>query len=215
MEKILVYVGVNHGVSFDKLAPNFDYSIGFEPQPFLADKLIAKYKECKNVEIVPAAIGLCDGKADFYISSLDNDRIVGASSSFFQVSDYYRNNGPRNQIFTKEKIIVPTLNLFEFLVGRGISEIDTIITDAEGFDFEIIKSISPLISSRRVRNIQVECELDYVTKEQREGQPGNYMSYFLDLLLPHYDLTSIQPGCYDPRSNDRWFNRDLIFRLKQ
>ena len=119
--KILIYVGLNHGVSFDKLQKNFDKCYGFEAIPELAKKLELRYRNNDRVEIINAAVCGEDKPQTFYIST--NSRME--SSSLGEISDYYRSNGPKNQIETKRQITVDGIVLSDFLIERDIDYIDT------------------------------------------------------------------------------------------
>jgi FkbM family methyltransferase len=215
VNKTLVYVGVNRGNSFRRLIDEFDQCFGFEPVPFFADKLIQEFRETKKVEILPVAVGLDEGISEFYISTQDGGKIIGDSSSLYPVSDFYRENGPKNDIKTFKSVRVRTVNLNSFLASRYVNEIELLVLDAEGADYQIARSIEPYFRRRAIKRVQVECEPDYAIERQRVGQPGNFMTYFLDLLLDDYDLVDAQRGVYDPTNPGKWFNRDLTFRVKR
>lgn len=214
VSKVLVYVGLNQGRSFDRIFKAFDVCYGFEPIPLLAERLRERYRSFPHVHVVNAAVCVNEGPVSFYVSRMDGDSGDMQSSSLCEVSDDYRNNGPKNQVFTKEVITVQGVNLADFLRLHGINEIDTYISDAEGFDYSILQTIRPWFDERRVRNAQFETEPDYVAVVQRTGQPTNKSSLFIDALINNYDLIGMQQGNYDPASPTRWFNRDLMFRVK-
>ena len=176
--------------------------------------LAERYKQYPHVEIINAAVCVEPGPKTFYLSKMEGHIDNMASSSLFEVSEAYRKNGPRNQVHTKQVITVNGVNMMQFLSERGITHIDTYISDAEGFDFSILKTIQSLTDSKRIRTIQVETEPDYVQVEQRSGQPMNKSWMFLDLLIENYDLVGMQKGNYDWNSDTHWFNRDLEFCVK-
>lgn len=214
MAKVLIYIGLNQGGSFDKIFKDYDVCYGFEPIPLLAGRLQERYRPFPNVHIINAAVCVNEGPVSFYVSKMEGDHDNMQSSSLCEVSDGYRNNGPKNQVFTKEVITVQGINLNNFLNQHGITEIDTYISDAEGYDFSILQTVRPWFDERRVKNAQFESEPDYVAVEQRTGQPANKSSLFIDALINNYDLVGMQQGNYDPNSPTRWFNRDLEFRVK-
>lgn len=214
MSKVLIYIGLNQGASFDKIFRDFDVCYGFEPIPLLAGRLQERYRAFPHVHIVNAAVCINEGPVSFFVSKMDGDNDNMQSSSLCEISDGYRNNGPRNQVFTREVITVQGINMAKFLADRNIQEIDTYISDAEGYDFSILQTVKHLFDERRVKHAQFESEPDYVSVEQRVGQPANKSSMFIDALINNYDLVGMQQGNYDPNSPTRWFNRDLEFRVK-
>jgi FkbM family methyltransferase len=214
MSKVLIYIGLNQGGSFDKIYRDYDVCYGFEPIPLLAGRLQERYRAVPHVHIVNAAVCVNEGPVSFFVSQMEGDNNNMQSSSLCEVSEGYRTTGPRNQVFTREVITVQGINLAKFLTDHGITEIDTYISDAEGFDFSILQTVRPWFDERRVKNAQFESEPDYVSVEQRVGQPANKSSLFIDALINNYDLVGMQQGNYDPNSPTRWFNRDLEFRVK-
>ena len=141
MKKILVYVGVNNGGSFFNLIDNFDEVYGFEPIPELYNFLKEKTKNNKKINLYNCAVSDIEGKKPFYITN------ENPSSSLFEMTEEYRKK-TGNDIFTVETIEVDCINLNKFLKEKNIHEIHTFISDAEGCDFTILKTIEELIKSK-------------------------------------------------------------------
>jgi FkbM family methyltransferase len=213
VDKILIYIGLNNGVGFSNIIQNesFDKCYGFEPIPHLYKKVKNEHINNPKVEIINAAVVETEGEYDFYISKFNN--LIGDSSSLFEITDEYRKI-TGNDIHTHEKIKVKGINLKKFLEERQITNIKKYVSDAEGNDYTILKSIVNFIDQRKIEVIQVESICDYVIKEVRENQPTNYEKDFVNLLSNNYELYGKQEGNYDPKSPNHWVNRDLYFKLK-
>lgn len=213
MDKILIYIGLNNGVGFSNITQNesFDKCYGFEPIPHLYKKVKNEHINNPKVEIINAAVVEVEGEYDFYISKFNN--IIGDSSSLFELTEEYREL-TGNNISTHEKIKVKGINLKKFLEEKNITNIKKYVSDAEGNDYTILKSIISLVNERKIEDIQVESICDYVVKEVRENQPTNYEKDFVDLLSNNYELYKKQEGNYNPKLPNYWVNRDLYFKLK-
>ena len=213
MDKILIYIGLNNGVGFSQIIQNedFDKCYGFEPIPHLYEKVKNEHINNPKVEIINAAVVEIEGEYDFYISKFNN--IIGDSSSLFELTEEYREL-TGNNIRTDEKIKVKGINLKKFLEEKNITNIKQYVSDAEGNDYTILKSIISFVNQRKIEFIQVESICDYVIKEVRENQPTNYEKDFVDLLSNNYELYKKQEGNYNPKLPNYWVNRDLYFKLK-
>jgi FkbM family methyltransferase len=214
MDKILIYIGLNNGVGFLNIIKNenFDKCYGFEPIPHLYEKVKNEHINNPKVEIINAAVVETEGEYDFYVSKFND--IIGDSSSLFQITEEYREI-TGNDIHTDKKIKVKGINLKKFLEEKKITNIKKYVSDAEGMDYTILKSINSFLNERRIEFIQVESICDHVINEIRENQPTNYEKDFVNLLSNNYELYKKQEGNYNQKSPNHWVNRDLYFKLNQ
>ena len=208
--KILLYLGLNHGNSFDTMRKGFDMCYGFEAIPELANKLTERYKNDDRVEIINAAVCGENKQQTFYIST----NTLMESSSLGELSDYYRSNGPKNQIGTKRKVIVDGIILSDFLIERGIDHIDTYVSDIEGMDYFVLTTIKDYVNEKKIDHIQVEAECDHWDGQSHDNLPSNKESLFYKFLDENYKLTKQQQGNYNTTDDKRWFHRDLYFDKK-
>ena len=81
-------------------------------------------------------------------------------------------------------------------------------------DLTVLKTMKTFLDERRIKNIQVEAECDYLDEASHDGIPGNKEHEFVSLLERNYKLTGKAEGHYHPEAADRWINRDLFFSLK-
>jgi len=215
MEKILVYIGLNNGKGFEEFLQNetFDRCFGFEPLPELYEKVKEKYKDRSDVEIINAAVVENEGEYKFFRTNFVGSVENKDSSSLYEITEDYRNT-TGNPIYTKDTIIVKGINLMKFLSERNVHQIYQYVSDAEGNDFVILKTIKKFIDDRKIEKIKVESVCDYVNFDIRSGQPSNKESDFIDLLKTNYDLYDKQEGQYNPNLKNYWVNRDLHFKLK-
>ena len=151
--KTLVYCGLNRCDSFDRLVRKLDVAYGFEAIPELAEQARKRYQSCNSVHIIHGVVGNESSSVHFFIH--DND----VASSLGQLGDEYR-QAASNDIHVKREIIVPRINLLSFLESNGVEWIDLYVSDIQGMDFAVLKTLTPYIEQRRIKQIMCETELD-------------------------------------------------------
>jgi FkbM family methyltransferase len=147
-----VEIGSNDGEQHDHLRP-FILSrewagIMVEPVPYIFDRLRRNYGGVERVILENAAVGPRDGELPFYY-------LVDASEEERrQLPDWYDGIGS----FLKEAVLshaahiqdverrivcaqVPTLTFESLCRKHGVDRVDLLLVDAEGYDWEIIRSI--------------------------------------------------------------------------
>lgn len=179
-QKTLVYCGVNCGQTFRRLAPHFNHAIGFEPIPSFVAALEDEFREQPNVSIIHGALSTKDGSVTLNI--YDHHM----ASSIGTLSDTYAEK-TGNKFKLLSTITAPSYHLGHFLKRHALEEIDTLITDVQGMDLTILKTIEHLIRRRAIRLIQ--CEVEQPGFENSyEGTPTNQEKNFRNLFRNDYEL---------------------------
>lgn len=199
MTKTLIYCGLYRGVTFRQLVPHFDIAIGFEPSPELFHQLEEEYRNWSNVTVVHAAVAEYEGTITFHIHSFD------AASSIGTLTNEWRRIQGLN-ITPVKTIEVPCVHLGFFLEKMNVRNIDALVTDAEGYDLTILRSVEPLIRNRMIRCITCEVERDNFPF-RHDGVPSNKEKDFHVLLGDDYELVR-RLGEKD------WFCHDLTWLRK-
>ena len=118
-----------------------------EPVPHNVDAIKENLKEFKNIIIEPVAISNINEKKDFYfvkgnsinklkkhwasgIGSFDKNHLISHRSKRFLIED--------NDI---DKVVIETLRFKDLVKKHSITEIEKIIIDVEGFEYEILSDI--------------------------------------------------------------------------
>lgn len=185
---------------------------GFEANPDFYELLQQQYGRYRNVQLINAAVAECDGEVRLNISSND-----GASSSlgtFEKEWDGYQSG----QIQMVKQIRVPSINLLNFLRQRGVDYIDDYVSDIQGMDLTVLKTMKPMLESGRIGAITCE-----VTKDSRRNLyadlPDNSESGFASLLKGNYELVATGWGALEDNRfdvvPDTWWEMDCKWRLRQ
>jgi hypothetical protein len=112
---------------------------------------------------------------------------------------------PQADLSEQAEIEVQVINLCDFLQWAGIQQIQTLVTDAQGMDLAILKTMEPYFRRRAVQRVIHETDADGF--RHYDGLPDNSLSGAVAYME--------QFGCYRPsRMPDRNdFNFDLEWRL--
>ena len=209
----LFFLGMDVRGVFGLIFRGYNLCYGFEPNPERFKKLQNKYGKYPNVKLFNVAVGNDDGEIDFNISNNNN----GASSSignFNEDWDYFK-SGNISMINT---IKVPCINLLNFCKKNNITYIDDYISDIQGMDLEVLKTLKPMIDNKRIKTITCE-----VTKNEKRNiysdLPDNTENGFIELLNENYDLISKGWGILADNKNDEiplyTWEMDCRWKLKK
>lgn len=203
--KTLVYIGANLGYSLGIIAEQYDRVYAFEPYPEIFNGLISRLGHMNNITFVNAACADEVGKHNFYVYP----NLV--SSSLAPIAE----GVPTDNLY--EIIEVPTINLFDYLSDIGVTYIDTYISDCQGSDLTVLKTLKPYINNRAIGEIMCETHND---KLNLYSGLDNRFQGFKDLLDENYKIDCLRLGRLDsleinesqlPADEYEW---DTIWSLK-
>ena len=209
---VLVYVGLHKGASFDAVFRRYEICYGFEANPELFIKLKKRFQKHSNVHIFNVAVTDRDGEVDFNISSNN-----GASSSVGQFKEEWSNYKLGGLRMVKT-IRIRSINLLNFLEERGVEHIDSYISDIQGFDLEVLKTLKPLIDKKKISDITCEVSKDEFGNIYKDI-PKNNESGFKRLLDENYVCTAkgwgmLSDGSFTEVPDESW-EMDCKWKLKE
>lgn len=212
--KTLIYIGAHRGNSLANYINSYDIIYAFEANPNFCTILQQRFINNKNVKIINAAI--CEKHntfVDFNISTNNGD-----SSSLLEAN---KSNELYDAILSKEKIKVPAVNLFNFCQENNISYIHTYISDLQGYDLIVLKTLEKYINDGLIGEIQCEVEKnDKITIYVNEDvKLQNKEKNFDDLLNKKYEKIAkgwghLEDGKFDEVPED-WCEQDIKWKLKK
>ena len=180
---VLVYVGLNKGYSFGNIFYKYELAIGYEANPELFNNLKIKFRKYKNVKIFNFAASDKNSEENFYIS--DNLDMVSSSLSKFSKDN-------SEKIGYKKIIKVNTVNLGEHLESMKINLIDEYVSDAQGYDLKILKTLENYIDKNKVKKIT--CEVTRNFKENMYYEANNYEKSFDNFFPKQYKKVASGEG---------------------
>lgn len=194
--RTMIYAGVNKGDHFFPIVNDFDLCIGFEANPELSRLLTETIltRNLKNVEIVSAALCDFDGEVRFHINNDDYTSSMGRI-----------NNDVHPSIKTIATITVRAVNLFNFLTARSIGNVDFYLSDLQGMDLTVLRTLKPLLDEKRI--CQVQCEVGKDDRPHVYVGLYNGFSGFQELLSKNYYIA-------DHKKVEEHFTEDIIWKAK-
>lgn len=210
-KRVLVYVGMHRGREFDMVFRDYEACYGFEANPELYALLVEKYKNYPHVKLFNAAATDRNGPVTLNVSNN-----AGAASSLGSFdADWERTM--QGEVRMVQQFTVPGVNLGEFLQGLGVDFVDDYISDIQGMDLTVLKTLEPWIDAGRIGTITVE-----TTREDKRNiykdLPSNSESGFFALLGQRYRLVAmgfgvLQDYWFDPVDRQSW-EVDCRWRLR-
>lgn len=210
MKSIAFYIGVNLGYGMQKYANEYDEVHAFEPDPEIFKQLKNTYSSYSNVILNNCA---CSDKTGTSVLYITKNRV---STSLSDVDHVVKNKlGYDDGVVPFKEVQVNTVNLYQYILLNKIEYIDFLLTDAQGCDFTILKTIEKFIKQKKVKKIFCE------THNNGKGLYSsfdNQFDNFKDLLLDDYEIKyynfggNILPNTYQIQETDiEW---DTVWELK-
>ncbi len=151
-EAFFIEIGANDGSLHDHLRssilPSRWSGIMVEPVPYVFERLRRNYEPFKRVVLENVAIAGRDGQLPFYyLAQVDNPKRQLLPPWYDQLGSFSReallSHGDRipNIEHRVVRSLVPCLTFESLCRKHGASNVDLVLIDTEGYDFEIIKHI--------------------------------------------------------------------------
>lgn len=209
---VLVYVGLHRGGSFEQIFRDYGVCYGFEANPDLFQELQKKYGKYANVHLANVAVCQYDGEVEFHIS--DND---GASSSIGHFDPEWGSH-KSGKVRMVRTVRVPCINLLNFFAARGLRYIDAYVSDIQGMDLEVLKTLKPMIETRSIGTIT--CEVTKTGKHNiYQDLPDNTEPGFVELLGDHYEVVAKGWGHLEEGKMEDvpagWWEFDCMWRARR
>ena len=112
----------------------------FEPIPHIYNQLLENTRYYKNIKTYKLALGEKNGKSDIYVSQ----GAQNASSSLLAPQDHLE---IYPDIKFDEKIEIETVNLDDWAKQAGVSKIDFMWLDLQGFEFPVLNSAPNILKT--------------------------------------------------------------------
>ena len=153
MTKAIMEIGVNLGQDTESfLSGSEDYTYyGFEPTYYLLPNLVEKFSDRENVIFIPMAVDIENRIASFNIANWHD----WGCSSLHSFSDDIKQTWPDNPAFFGKKQNLLTIRIDTFCDIYKIDSVEKIWIDAQGNDFNVIKSMGKYIDGLKSGRLEV------------------------------------------------------------
>lgn len=171
----------------------------FEPNLALARELMGV---TPNYVVIPAAIAQQDGVSPFYLNQED------AASSLKPFNETARQAWVGgDQLQVTATTLVPTLRLDTFLQQQQINQVDYLKIDAQGADFDVVRSLGDRLS--QCRRIQLEVA---ITEEQLYHGASTRQEVIDYLTARDFVLIRVQSQSHAQEENLTFIRRDQVIQ---
>jgi FkbM family methyltransferase len=181
--------------------------LAFEPNPKTFESLQQKAKDNPLFNIIPYNYACTKEKGKFTFNYSDPSFGTGMNGGFFDSLKL----GDQIKQFHNHQIDVDGVNILEFLNENHSNELDKIKfikTDTEGFDKEVLKTLSPLIKKNRPV-LMVEAFVN-LTEEEMEDYYNTLKSFDYEI----YDVSPLdnKTDCTGPLTKEefKYYTKKII-----
>jgi FkbM family methyltransferase len=207
-----VQIGANDGVRFDPIRAFVKANrhritgVVVEPLPDLFEALRRNYRDCPSVVAVNAAIHNEKRKATLY--RVDPRRAAGLPDWVHGIASFDRKHLAQHSIIPSEAVVgveVPCLRFDELLKGHGITELDFLLIDTEGYDAEIIGSLDFRQARPRTLRFEHGCGAGIMDRTTFEAVLQQLHAAGYEVLVELEDATAYDRYLFI----EPWQSRDL------
>lgn len=150
-----IEVGTNTGSHTENLDKGDCLVFTFEPSPPLYMECVERFKNSDNIIVLPFAVDIHNDFKHFNVA-LQGDKGFGSLYEWHpNLPNTEAGKHPLFQVPFAYKQKVLTIRLDTFMNNWGIDDVEYLHIDAQGSDFNVIKSLGDRI--RDVREGQCEC----------------------------------------------------------
>jgi FkbM family methyltransferase len=134
---VVLEVGANVGEFTCAVSPMAATVYAFEPDPHAVLALRRNAEPRRNIIVEPVALGCASGEIELYIATATADTSIIAPPAW------------------TEKVFVPMRTVASYVSENGISQLDFLKVEAEGYEPEVLRGCAGVLES--VRNVAVDC----------------------------------------------------------
>jgi FkbM family methyltransferase len=183
MSSAIIDVGAHDGSAFSlpwsEDITNTVYAI--EPNPQLAARLSSHDRP--NLHVFCCALGEVDGVLPFYLNCDDQTSSLLPANCVGDWQPY------QQQLETVQVIDVPVKRLDTFISEQGLTAVDLLKIDAQGFDLQVLKGAGQALHLIRKITLEVQLQPLYegsATKDEVLEYLGN-QGFVLSRAIPQTD----------------------------
>ena len=151
-DAFFVEIGANDGAQYDHLREQIAQrswrGIMVEPVPYVFARLRENYGDRAGITLENAAVADSNGTMPFFhLAQAERDERAGLPDWYDALGSFSRESVMSHapQIPDIERrlvtIDVPTITFDSLLAKHGADEVDLVLVDTEGYDFEVLKGI--------------------------------------------------------------------------
>jgi len=194
--RVIVDVGANHGDFANAASTCFPEAdvIVVEPLPKMQRCLEQTIRERrKKWRLLACALGAERGRLPLFVDEGDDN--IGSLAGF---SQEYLNTNPHARL--SREVICDVRTLDDVALEMGLTHIDLLKIDVEGFEFEVMKGANDMVEKTKAVIVEVSLV--------RRAEASTALVEMLTLLTKHgFQTVNVIPSLTDP--NESWKPREF------
>jgi len=196
---LFVQIGANDGIMNDPIyqfnIANKDVVSGFvlEPLPDIFEKLVKNYKSCQNIKPINLAIHSTQSEA--ILHRIKPERAAELPTFAHGIASFSGDHWKKTTIVPNpdfmEQVKVKCISFSEFAKVNGIKKnLDLLIVDTEGYDYEILLSIDFSIIKPRIIHFEHGVRNALMSSEQFMSISDHLNAHGYQIIAESYDATA-------------------------
>ena len=188
-DAVIVDCGAHNGADSVGLAKIFTGEIhSFEPVPTIFKSLKHATQKYSNIHCYNLALSDANGKQEFYVSEGASD----GSSSLLPPLEHLKDH-PGTTF--ENKILVDTLTLDQWAINNGISKVDMLWLDMQGYEWNMLKTSEVILDTVKVIHTEISTKETYlgvsIYQEYRNHLEGKGFEVVIEAIPTGYDMGNV------------------------
>lgn len=185
-------VGANEGMTTTKLLEHFPRATvhAFEPHPETFKRYQSRLQGDARVRATQTAVGATVGEVMLTLCATSVMHSLLPRTARFKGAE-------------RGQITVPCVTLDKYCADKGISQVDVLKSDTQGFELEVLRGAKTLLERKAIRYIAIEM----ILVELYEGQ-CSFEALYVELKRHGYALV----GLYDQVRMNKAFEDSAILQ---
>ncbi len=204
-QSTMLYIGAHDGSSLAWYLHVFDKVYAFDADIENIKKLNEKFKNASNLIITHGALVSSDYKNKTVTFNICNESACSSLGVFNK--DWLTSDAARDRYRMVKQDMVPAIHLDEFCKENKISYIDMYLSDIQGMDFTVLKTMDEYLKKCKINKIVMECSIDkrniYDISDKNKDNNDKTSNHLKDIVnylepfsfkLSSYGLGTLIPG---------------------
>ncbi len=193
-----VQIGANDGIMNDPIyqfnVENKDVVSGFviEPLPDIFEKLVKNYKQCSG--IIPFNLAIHAAKKEMILHRVKSEYAVKIPAFARGIASFDANHWKKTALVPSddymEQIKVKCVSFADFMKSNSIDNLDLLLLDTEGYDYEILMSIDFNKIKPRIIRFEHGIRNQVMTTNKFIHLCKHLNSYGYQIIAESYDATA-------------------------
>jgi FkbM family methyltransferase len=197
-------IGANDGIMNDPIyqfnLENRDVVSGFvlEPLPDIFERLVENYKKCPGIK--PFNLAIHSTQSEMVLHRVKQDRVSEVPEFSRGIASFDEDHWKKTELVPDadymEQVKVKCISFADFMKSNAIGELDLLLIDTEGYDYEIIMSIDFTKVRPKIIRFEHGVRNNVMSPDDFMRVCTHLNSFGYQIIAESYDATAylLEPG---------------------